>query len=56
MKNNICNKYIQVIKLNYHKVVFYIFFNWNLMFCLKAVEKRYTGSDRFLPINAVMKG
>ena len=26
------------------------------MFCLKIVEQRYTGSDRFLPVNAVMKG
>ena len=26
------------------------------MFCLKLVEQRYTGSDRFLPVNAEMKG
>ena len=25
------------------------------MFCLKVVEQRYTGSDRFLPVNAVIK-
>ena len=26
------------------------------MFCLKIVEQLYTGFDRFLPVNAVMKG
>ena len=48
------NKYIQLSKL--FTVIFYRFFNGNLVFCLKLVEQRYTGSDRFVPVNAVMKG
>ena len=31
MQNNICNKYIQVGKLNCHKLFFTDFFNWNWM-------------------------
>ena len=56
MQNNICNKYIQVGKLSCHYLIFYRIFNGNLVFCLKLVEQRYTGSDRFLPVNAEMKG
>ena len=56
MQKNISNIYKQVGKIYCHDVIFYRFFNWNLMFCLKIVEHRYRGSDRFLPIKAVMKG
>ena len=49
---------ILVTNINCYEVIFYRYFNWNLMFCLKILEHAacYTGSDRFLPINAVMKG
>ena len=56
MQNNICNKYIQVAKLNYKLSYFLQFFNRNMVFCLKLAEQRYTESDRFLLVNAVMKG
>ena len=56
MQNKICNKYIQVGKLNLSLSYFLQIFHGNLVFCLKIAEQHYTGSDRFLPVNAVMKG
>ena len=52
---NICNQYIQVDMLNCQLIIFYRFFNGNLMICLKRVEQCYTVLINFLLVNDVMK-
>ena len=46
MQNNNCNKDIQVDRLNCHLIIL----------IMMTVEHGYMGFDRFLPLNAVMKG